>query len=59
MNEKDREQYMMDEKVKQDIKIILDYLWCDEERHYEECGCSKKHIFTTMKRLAKTVKYEY
>jgi len=50
---------MLDEKIKQDIEVILDYLWHDEERHYQESGYSKKHIFRVVKRLAKTVKYEY
>jgi hypothetical protein len=50
---------MVDEKIKQDIMTILDYLWRDEERHYRESGYCKKHIFRVVKRLAKTIKYGY
>ncbi len=49
---------MSDQKIKKDIKIVLDYLWLDEERHYLESGCRKKHIFGVLKRLARAVKYE-
>jgi len=48
--------HMMGKQIKQDIKTVLDYLWRDEERHYLESGRSKKHIFHTLKRLAKRVK---
>lgn len=50
---------MKDNKIKGDIKIILEYLWHDEERNYAECGYSRKHIFCVMKRLAKVIDYEY
>ncbi len=33
------------------IKKLLDYLWDDEERHYEETGCPNNHIFVVMKEL--------
>ncbi|MBN3040357.1 MAG: hypothetical protein JW867_04455 [Candidatus Omnitrophica bacterium] len=49
--------YALDKKAREDIKIVLGYLWPDEKRHYQESGYCKKHIFRTMKRLAKTVKY--
>lgn len=50
---------MLDKKIKQDIKIILNYLWSDEKRHYQESGYCKKHIFRVMRHLAKAIKYEY
>jgi len=49
---------MMTIQEKEDVKIILDYLWHDEEKHYFESEYSKKHIFLVMKRLAKVIKYE-
>ena len=33
------------------IKEVLDYLWDDEERHYEESGKPANHIFPVLKRL--------
>ena len=48
--------YLLDKQTKQDIQIVLDYLWCDEERHHLESGHSKKHIFRVLKRLAKVTK---
>ena len=51
---------MLDKQTRQDIKIVLDYLWHDEERHYREWGgYPKGHIFRVLKRLANVVKYEY
>ena len=49
---------MLEAKLKEDIKIILNYLWHDEERHYRESRYDKKHIFCVLKRLAKVVKHE-
>ena len=43
--------------MRQDIKVVLDYLWHDEKRHYEESNRVKRHIFVTLKRLAKEIKY--
>ena len=36
-----------------DISKVIDYLWHDEERHYEESMPSERrgHIFTVLKRL--------
>jgi hypothetical protein len=50
--------YMIDEQIKKDIKIVLDYLWHDEEKHYLESRYYKNHIFNVLKRLAKVIKYE-
>ncbi len=38
---------------KADIKNLLDYLWIDEEKHYEETTREEKskHILNTLKRL--------
>ena len=33
------------------IKKMLDYLWEEEERHYEELECPNNHIFKVMKLL--------
>ncbi len=49
---------MLDKQIKRDIKIVLDYLWHDEERHYLESGYCKKHIFRVLKRLSEVVKDE-
>ncbi len=49
---------MMAIQEKEDIEIILDYLWRDEERHYRESEYDKTHIFRVMKRLAKVINYE-
>jgi hypothetical protein len=35
----------------QDLKELLDYLWDDEKRHWEEDGRPEKHIFNTLCRL--------
>ena len=43
-------------QVKQDIKIVVDYLWHDEERHYRESDYDRRHIFRVLKRLAMAVK---
>jgi len=32
-----------------DIERILDYLWEDEEKHWEESGRPKDHIFMVMR----------
>lgn len=51
---------MSDKKINQDIKLLLNYLWKDEERHFQECGeDTKGHIFLALKRLAKGVGYKY
>ncbi len=50
---------MSTEHVEKDLKIVLEYLWRDEERNYSEGRYLKNHIFCVLKRLAKAVKYEY
>jgi len=49
---------MLDQRIKGDIKVILDYLWHEEKRHYGESHYCKNHVFKTLKRLAKVIKYE-
>ena len=51
---------MNDKKMEQDVSIVLEYLWHDEERHYQECEKDTKgHIFLVLKRLAKNIGYKY
>lgn len=42
------------------IKTVVDYLWKDEERHYEEClatdGKVENHIFNHLKNLKGVLK---
>ena len=38
--------------VKQDdLKKVVDYLWSDEEKHYEESDKPSDHIFRTLQTL--------
>lgn len=48
---------MMTKKEKEDVLIVLDYLWKDEEHYYYSNPC-KNHIFSVLKRLTKSVGYE-
>ena len=34
-----------------DINVLVDYLWADEERHFEESEDKENHIFNVIKRL--------
>lgn len=45
--------------IEKDLKVVLEYLWRDEKKNYSECKYPKNHIFYVLKRLAKTIKYEY
>ena len=42
---------LLPEEAKHNITVLLDYLWHDEERHYEESECPPDHIFLVMKKL--------
>jgi len=42
----------------EDIKKIVDYLYDDEEKHYEESEEQKEHIFHAVKRLKSLVEFE-
>jgi len=41
----------MDEPTYRSVLVILDYLVAEEERHWEECGKPKKHIYIHLARL--------
>ena len=47
---------MMTKQEEKDIRIVLDYLLLDEQKHYQEGSC-KKHIYSVLKRLAKRIGY--
>ncbi len=47
---------MMTNQEKEDLKIVLEYLWHDEQRYYQESPC-KNHIYTVLRRLAKRTGY--
>lgn len=36
-----------------DLRMIMDYLYQDERRHFLESGMPRQHIFRTLKRLRK------
>jgi hypothetical protein len=38
-------------KLQKDIAVICDYLELDENRHYEESGRPKDHIWLYVKRI--------
>lgn len=46
---------ILTEGIEVSIKTVVDYLWDDEERHYEEClatdGTVDNHIFSCLKKL--------
>lgn len=39
------------EEQRNDIKMLVDYLWTDEERHFEESEDKENHIFSLLMRL--------
>ena len=44
-------QQVLSKENKQDLEVLLDYLWKDEEKHFEESNYSQSHIFRTLSRL--------
>jgi hypothetical protein len=34
-----------------DVTAMLDYLWHDEQKHYDESGKPKSHIYLNLKRI--------
>ena len=50
---------MQKDQTNEDIKVILNYLWRDEKKHYGEWDYPKDHIFRILKRLAKAIDYKY
>jgi len=47
----------MTSREKEDLKKLLDYMWSDEETHYQ-ASPSKDHLFVVLKRVAKKVGYK-
>lgn len=43
-------QILTDEQ-RADIKALIEYLWTDEEKHYEESEDKENHIFAIINRL--------
>ncbi len=43
-------QILTDEQ-RNDIRMLVNYLWTDEERHFEESEDKSSHIFSVIKRL--------
>lgn len=41
----------MKDELRKNIRRLLDYMWPDEERDYEECGKPDSHIFPCMERI--------
>ncbi|MDR1895886.1 MAG: hypothetical protein LBR10_03755 [Prevotellaceae bacterium] len=35
----------------ENLRKVIDYLWKDEEKHFEENGCPNDHIFLILKSL--------
>ena len=42
---------ILTEEQRNDIQTLVEYLYEDEERHYEEWECPADHIFKTIQRL--------
>lgn len=42
---------LLTDEQKADIKAVVDYLWEDEYKHFQESHYSKGHIFRILKRL--------
>ena len=36
-----------------DVRLVVDYLYRDEKRHFEESGRPREHIFRVVERLRK------
>ena len=49
---------MKSKRLREDIISVVDYLWHDEEKHYEEVDRPRNHIFMVLKRLAKEIGYK-
>lgn len=47
----------MTNKEKEDVKILVNYLWKDEQLHYQSAR-SKNHIYLVLRRLAKSIEYK-
>ncbi len=45
---------IFDKKTKNNIKTVINYLWKDEQKHYEEY-ITPDHIYLVLKELKKTI----
>lgn len=45
---------LLTEEQKADIKTVVDYLWKDEHKHFQEEHYPKDHIYRILKRLKRT-----
>lgn len=43
---------VIDKELRNNIRTVVEYLWRDEKKHYEEDRC-EDHIFNTLKKLKK------
>ena len=41
---------------KKDIETLINYMWNEEERHWEESEKPKEHIFVIMKRIKRDLR---
>jgi hypothetical protein len=46
----------MDNETYASLEKVVEYLWIDEEKHFEESDHPKDHIFRDIKRLRDWVK---
>lgn len=46
---------LLTSSVQEDIKEVVEYLWKDEHRHFQEWHYPKEHIFRVIKRLKNSV----
>lgn len=47
----------MTKQEKEDLKTVLNYLWRNEQKHYQEYPC-KNHIYSVLRRLAHRIEYK-
>ena len=47
---------MKKKELKNNIKEVVEYLWKDEKRHYQESEKPKDHIFLKLKAIKKRLK---
>ena len=46
---------LLTEEQKADIKAVVDYLWEDGHKHFQEQHYPKEHIFSILKRLKSSI----
>ena len=46
---------LLTDEERVDIKEVIEYMWKDEERHWEECEKPINHIFNVLKRLKASI----